>query len=91
MPNTNRLFMPLQTELLEKREFKLISLVELKVQDMTVGSLSVAGYQRMNLNTVGTLLNMLENVATENNLSNTPENIFNIDEIGVQKIINLNL
>jgi len=91
LPNTNRLFMPLQTELLEKREFKLISLVELKVQDMTVGSLSVAGYQRMNLNTVGTLLNMLENVATENNLSNTPENIFNIDEIGVQKIINLNL
>jgi hypothetical protein len=34
----------------------------------------------MNRNTVGTLFNMLENVATENNLSDTPGNIFNIDE-----------
>jgi hypothetical protein len=35
-------------------------------------------------NTVGSFLNMLERVVTENNLSDTPGNIFNIDESGNQ-------
>jgi len=38
----------------------------------------------MNRNTVGTLFNMLENVATENNLSDTTGNILNIYENGRQ-------
>ena len=59
-------------------------MVKLKVQDMTAGSLSVAGYQRMNRNTVGALFNVLENEATENNLSDTPGNILNIYENGRQ-------
>ena len=50
------------------------------MQDMTAESLSVARSERMNRKDVGTLFNMLENVATENNLSDTPGNIFNIDE-----------
>jgi len=38
----------------------------------------------MNWNTVGSFLNMMEKVATENNFSDTPVNIFNIDESGNQ-------
>jgi hypothetical protein len=67
-------------KLLENQKFQIISVVKLKVQDMTAGSLCVARFERMKRNTVGTLFNMLENVATEINLSDTPGNIFNIDE-----------
>jgi hypothetical protein len=56
---------------------------------MTAESLSVARAQRMNRNTVGIFLNMLENVAAENKLSDPPGNSFNIDESGIQ--INKNL
>ena len=38
----------------------------------------------MNWNTVGTFFNVLEKVATENNLSDRAGNIFNIDESGIQ-------
>jgi hypothetical protein len=51
---------------------------------LTAESLPLARYQRMNRKTFGTFFNMLENVARENNLSDTPGNIFNIDESGLQ-------
>jgi len=50
---------------------------------MTAESLSVARTQRMNRNTVGNFLNMLEKVAAENKLSDTPGNSFNIDESSI--------
>jgi hypothetical protein len=56
------------TGLLETKEFQIISMMKLKVQDTTAGSLSLATAQRMNLNNVGKLFNLLEKVATENNL-----------------------
>jgi len=46
------------------------------LQDMTAESLSVARAQIVNWNTDGTFLNMLENVATDNNLSGNPGIIF---------------
>jgi len=39
---------------------------------MTAESLSLARVHIMNWNTVGTFFNMLEKLATENNLSDTP-------------------
>jgi hypothetical protein len=40
---------------------------------MTAASLSLAVVQRINWNTVGSFLNMMEKTATENNFSNTWE------------------
>ena len=54
------------------------------MQDVTAESLSLTGAQRMNWNAVGTFYNMLEKVATENNLSDTPGNILNINGSGKQ-------
>jgi hypothetical protein len=45
----------------------------------------------MNRMTVGKILNMLEKVADENKLSDTPGNSFDIEEIGIQINKNLNL
>jgi hypothetical protein len=39
---------------------------------------------RMNPNTVRTFFNMVEKIATKNNLSGTFGNIFKIDESGIQ-------
>jgi len=55
--------------------------MKLNLQDMTAESLSVARAQIVNWNTVGTFLNMMENVVTENNLSGTSSNV---KEIGPQ-------
>ena len=38
----------------------------------------------MNRNTVGIFCKILDKVATENNLSDTPENILNTNESGIQ-------
>jgi hypothetical protein len=38
----------------------------------------------MNPNTVRTFFNLVEKVATENNLSGIPGNVFKIDESGTQ-------
>jgi hypothetical protein len=54
------------------------------VQDVNVESLSLTRAQRMNRNAVGTFYNMMEKVATENKLSNTPGNILNINGSGKQ-------
>jgi len=43
--------------------------MKLKLQGMTAENPSVVRYQRMNRDTVGTVMNMLEKVATESNLS----------------------
>jgi hypothetical protein len=43
---------------------------------MTAENLSVPRVQRLNWNNVGIFFNMLENVATEHNLSGTPGSIF---------------
>jgi len=51
---------------------------------MTAARLSLDVAQRVNWNTFGSFLNMMEKVATENNFSDTPGNIFNIDESGNQ-------
>ena len=51
---------------------------------MTVESLSAVRAQRINRNSVAIFVNIPENTATENNLSNTPGNIFNTDEILIQ-------
>jgi hypothetical protein len=56
----------------------------MKLQDMTTKSLSFARASRMNRKTVGIFCKILDKVATENNLSDTPENIFNTDESGIQ-------
>jgi hypothetical protein len=65
-------------------ELHVISGVKLKQQNKTVENPSVARTQRMNRNTVGTLFNMLKILASENKLFDTPGNILNIDEIGIQ-------
>jgi hypothetical protein len=57
---------------------------EIELQDMTDESLSLARAQRINQNTVGTFFNALEKVPIENNLSDTPGNIYNEDESGIQ-------
>ena len=54
------------------------------MQDMTAENLSLARAQRMNRNTGGTFFNMLEKAATDNNLSDTPGNILNIDASRIQ-------
>jgi hypothetical protein len=59
--------------------------LKLKLQDVTAENLSLARVERMNWNTFGTLCNVLEKIETENNLSDTPANLFNIDKIGTQK------
>jgi hypothetical protein len=58
--------------------------MKLKLQDMTNESRSLARDQRMNRNTVGIFFNMLEKVATENNPSDAPGNIFKMDKSGIQ-------
>ena len=57
--------------------------MELELQDVTAGSLSLARVQRMNGNTVSKFCNTLENVATDYNLCDTPGNVFKIEEIDV--------
>jgi len=74
----------LHTGLLEKCEFQIISEIKLKLQVMSSESRSLARDQRMNRSTVGIFFNMLEKVATENNPSDTPGNIFNIDKSGTK-------
>lgn len=59
-------------------------MTKLKLQDMAAGNLSLARAQRMNRHTVGTIFNMLEKVATENNLSDAPGNVINNNESGTQ-------
>jgi len=51
---------------------------------MTARNLSLARTQRINRHTTGTFFNMLERVATENNLSDAPGNIINNNESGIQ-------
>jgi hypothetical protein len=51
---------------------------------MTAGNLSLSRAQIMNQHTVGTFFNMLEKVATENNLSDAPGNVINNNESGIQ-------
>ena len=58
--------------------------MKLKVQDMAAESLSLARDQRMNPNNVGAFLNMLEKVATENNVSDTLGNNFSIEKSGIK-------
>jgi hypothetical protein len=48
LTHANRLFMPLYTALHEKLEFQIVSVLKLKLQDMTAESLSLAGVERMN-------------------------------------------
>jgi hypothetical protein len=46
--------------------------------------LSLFGAQRMDRKTAETFFNTLEKVATQNNISDTPGNIFNFDKNGIQ-------
>jgi len=62
--------------------------MKLKMQGITAEGLSLARAERTNRNPIGTFFNMLEKVATENNPSGTPENIFNI--YGSSILINKN-
>jgi hypothetical protein len=50
-----------------KWEFQIISMMKLKVQDVTAEILSFAGASGMNRNTVGTFCKLLDKLATENN------------------------
>jgi hypothetical protein len=59
-------------------------MLKLKMQDITAESVSLAGAERTNRNPLGTFFNMLEKVATENNPSGTPGNIFNIYGSSIQ-------
>jgi hypothetical protein len=56
----------------------------MKLQDMTTKSLSFARTSGMNRKTVGIFCKILDKVATKNNFSDTPENILNTDESGIQ-------
>jgi hypothetical protein len=58
---------------------------------MIVGSLSLARIHRMTPNTAETFFNMLEKVATKNNLYDTPGNIFNIVKTFIKQITDLTL
>jgi hypothetical protein len=51
--------------------------------------LYLLGAQRMDRKTVDKFINTLEKVETQNNISDTPGNIYNFDESGIQ--INTNL
>jgi hypothetical protein len=55
-------------------------MIKLKLGEITAGSLTLSRVHRMNPNTVGTYFNILEKVATKNNLSDTSGNIFSIVE-----------
>jgi len=63
-------------------------MMKLKMHDITAEGLSLARAERTNRNPIGTFFNMLEKVATENNPSGTPGNIFNIYWISI--LINTN-
>jgi len=52
LPHADGLFMPLHIALHEQLEFQIVSVLKLKLQDMTAGSLSLAGVERMNWNTL---------------------------------------
>jgi hypothetical protein len=52
LPHTDRLFVPLHTSLIEKWDRQMISVLKLKLQNMTAESLIAAGAQRMNQNNV---------------------------------------
>ena len=56
LPHTDRLFVPLHTSLLEKWDLQMISVLNLKLQNMTVESLIAAWAQRMNRNKVEHIL-----------------------------------
>jgi hypothetical protein len=51
---------------------------------MAAESSSLAIVQRMNRNIVGTFFNMLNKISTENTLTDTPWNIFKVDESGIK-------
>jgi len=74
---------PLDTRLLKKWEFQIISVMTPKLQDMTAESLSRARAQRINRNTAGTFLNALEKVAIENKFL-THRGIFTTMMNGIQ-------
>jgi hypothetical protein len=59
-------------------------MMELELQDVTAESLSIPRAQRMNRNTVWKFCNTLGTVVIENNLCDTPGNIFKIYESGIQ-------
>ena len=51
---------------------------------MTAGNLCLARTKRMNRHNFGTFFNMLEKVATENNLSDSPGNFVKNNESRIQ-------
>jgi hypothetical protein len=53
LSHKDRLFSPLHTGLLEKWGFQIMSVMKLKLQDMTAESLSATRTQRMNRDTFG--------------------------------------
>jgi hypothetical protein len=72
--------MSLHKGFLEKWEFQIISVMKLKLQDMTAESLSLTGALRINRNIFGNLFNILAKVTPCNSFSDTPGNILNVDE-----------
>jgi hypothetical protein len=65
-------------------ELQIISVMKMKLQDMTIKSLSFARASRINRKIVGIFCKILEKIATESNISDTPENLFKTDESGIQ-------
>jgi hypothetical protein len=76
----------MHSSFLEQWVFQIISVKELKLQDMAAESLSLTGAQRINRNIFGTFFNILEKVAPYNSFFDTPGNILNIDESSIQII-----
>jgi hypothetical protein len=62
----------------------MISVMKLKLLYMTADRLSLARGQIIKRNILGIFFLILEKVATENNCSDTPGNICNIYESGIQ-------
>jgi hypothetical protein len=53
----------MHTGFLEKLKFQIISVMKLKLQDMTAESLSLTGAPRINRDNFGTFFNILEKIS----------------------------
>jgi hypothetical protein len=67
--------MSMLTDFLEKWEFQIISVIKLKLVDMTAESLALTGALGINRNIFVTFFNILEKGGSYNSFSDTPVNV----------------
>ncbi|CAH2242987.1 jg13430 [Pararge aegeria aegeria] len=96
---SDRIFGPLPINLLRnlessihflKKKRRLANICSLLIlernKDISVRQVSVARAQGMNREEVGAFLKLFEEQMVKHDLTNRPENIFNVDETGIQLI-----